>query len=662
MSCFRSRAPAAAGALVLSLAALLSAPPAAAADPASSAPAGDPPAAGPASENRLVRDGLVIDYAIAPASGEGQALLEGDFADVRFRITDAASGEPIRGLDPAAWVDVAGGLSGGANGQTTCREKVGLYLKGLVGVRPVADLNSYFLLVLNGDASLSVIDPLVSMTGRTSLFATVLFPRPAADWVKSRGDRRLFVSMPLANQIAAVDTERFALLGTADAGKAPTRIVLQPDERYLWVGNDARAPAEGGVTVIDAATLKVAATIPTGRGHHELAFTGDGRLAFVTNREDGTVSVVDVAKLEKVKDLRTGRAPISIAWSGLSGLVYVADGRDGTVSAVDPSTLAVTARIAARPGLGPMRFTEDGRFGFVVNTSEHVVHVIDAGRNRVVHDVKVSGKPYQVALTRAFAYVRHLDTGKVDMLNLLSLGEGKGPIVTTFAAGEGAPRQAGELSIADAVAPASTDAAVFVNNPADGKTYFYMEGMNAPMGSFSGYGHRTRAVAVVDRSIREVAPGTYAGSLRLPEPGRYDVAFLLDNPRVLHCFTAEVQENPLLSAGEGPLALEYLDLPATASAAAPLRLRVKLTDARGRAPRTGLGDVTVTWYQPPGAHRRAAPAREVGEGVYEADLAFAAEGAFYVQVTVPSLKAGPGELPYRSLIVQAAPSATAARR
>jgi hypothetical protein len=188
-----------------------------------------------------------------------------------------------------------------------------------------------------------------------------------------------------------------------------------------------------------------------------------------------------------------------------------------------------------------------------------------------------------------------------------------------------------------------------------------MEGMNAPMGSFSGYGHRTRAVAVVDRSVREVAPGIYAAPLRLPDAGRYDVAFLLDNPRVLHCFGLEVARNPLLTARGGSVHVEYLDLPPEPSAGISIPLRVRLSDPRDGGPRPGVRDVQVTWYQASGRLRQAALARDAGAGVYEADVSFAAPGPWYVQVTVPSLKTGPGEVPHRLLIVRPAPPSESAR-
>jgi YVTN family beta-propeller protein len=513
------------------------------------------------------------------------------------------------------------------------------------------DLNSYYLLVLNQDASISVIDPVVSMTGNTSLFATVVLKRPGADWVKGADDKRLYVSMPRAGEVAVVDAETFKVVASVPAGGEPTRLALQPDRRRLWVGNDARDVAESGVTVIDAVTERQVGRVATGLGHHELAFSADGRRAFVTNRDAGTVSVIDTATLAKVKDLDLGGVPIALATSSLSQFVYVSEARGGRIVVVDPATLQVTTSIAARPGLGPTRFSQDGRWGLVVNPAEHAVHVVDASSNRLVHTVPVGAKPYQLGFTRAFAYVRLLDSEQVKMINLLSLGEGKTPIVQGFPAGTGAPMAAGELSLADAFSAASTEAAVFAVNPADGNTYFYMEGMNAPMGSFGGYGHRVQAVTVVDRSLKEISPGVYAGRLRLPVAGHYDVAFLLDNPRVLHCFGADALPSPALAHRAG-LSVEFLDLPFTRPIGGAVPVRVKLTDGRSGEPRIGLGDVQLSWHLVPGRRPSHALAREVGGGVYEATLPLRKAGVYYVFASVASLKVTPNQVLFRTVEVQ----------
>jgi len=601
---------------------------------------------------RIVKDGVVVEFTVGLSGVGGNGpLVEGEFAEVRFKMTDAASGRPVPGLKPAAWMDMSGVVGGKAGEQRACKDKVALYLQGSVGIRPMVDLNSYYLLVMNQDASVSVIDPVVSMTGNTSLFASIILKRPAADWVRSADQKRLYLSLPRAGEVAVVDAETFKVVAGIETGGEPMRMALQADGRYLWIGNDAKEPGRGGVTVVDTETSKVVAQISTGSGHHEIALSGDER-AFVTNRDAGTVSAIDVRTLGKLKDIATGPLPIAIAWSHHSRSIYVADGKTGVVSVLEPTRLEVVARIETQPGLGPMRFTQDGRFGFAVNPSAKTVFVIDAAGNRLAHAIPVDGQPYQVSFTRAFAYVRLLDSDQVKMVNLLSLGGEKKPIVQGFGAGTGAPRLAGDLSAADSIAQAATEAAVFVVNPADSNTYFYMEGMNAPMGSFGGYGHSARAVTVIDRSLKEVEPGVYSGKVRVPAAGQYDVAFLLDNPRMLHCFSTEAKENPLLHKNGRAMTAEFIDLPLRAPQGSTVPVRFKLLDVTSRAVRSGLRDVRVLFHAAAGGPKSEVAATEVGDGVYEARIVPGQAGVHYLFLSIPSLKLKPNDLPYRGVLVE----------
>jgi YVTN family beta-propeller protein len=153
------------------------------------------------------------------------------------------------------------------------------------------------------------------------------------------------------------------------------RVELQQDQRYLWVGNNAADLEQSGVTVIDAQDLETVAFIQTGPGHHEIAFTDGNRYAYVSNRDGGTVSVIDVQALEKIADIETGPRPMSVAYSALGSAVYVTDADAGTITVIDPDTREIRARIAAEPGLGPLRFTRDGRWGMAVNASTDTVFV-----------------------------------------------------------------------------------------------------------------------------------------------------------------------------------------------------------------------------------------------------------------------------------------------
>jgi YVTN family beta-propeller protein len=614
--------------------------------------------AGPAASSRFVKDGVAIDFEARAI--EGSELMEGALTELRFRLSDERTGNPVRGTRPAAWLDAGANIQAQAGGtQRQCVEKIGMYLKGAVGIRPLVDMNGYYLLVMNRDASITVIDPMVSMAGRTSTLTSVQLKGPPIDWVNHAELKRLYVSMPGAGKVAVVDTESFKVVAEIDAGAEPTRLALQPDGRYLWVGNNARDGRAGGVTVIDTRERKVVLQAATGRGHHEIAVSSDNRTAFVTNRDDGTVTVFDVGTLAKVKDIPVGAMPLAVAYSTLSRSAYVSNGKDGTVSVIDGARLEVTKTIQAKPGLGPLRFTSDGRFAMVVNTPENVVHVIDPGSNEIIHSPKVQAEPFQVSFTQGFAYVRGLASERVTMINLSSLGVGKEPIVQSFAAGSYAPKMGGDLPLADAVVAGIGEAAAFVVSPADNATYFYMEGMNAPMSSYPSRGTYARAVTVVDRSLREVEPGVFAGRFRMPAAGQFDVALSLDQPRLVHCFATVAKANPQLEALRRTVGVEYLPQARMFKPKDVAKVRFRIIEGTG-APKAGLKDVLVRYFLVPASPPRDVVATEVSEGVYEVPVEMAEAGAYYVFVSVPSLKLAYNDSGFFSVMARPAPGAAPA--
>jgi len=598
---------------------------------------------------RLVRDGLEINLSVTPVDDAEAPLMQGKDAVVAFRITDEATGEPVPGLFPGAWMDLAKTWGSDQESSVTCKDRAGLYLQGQ-GFKPMVDMNSYFMLVLNRDPSILVFDPLVNVSGKTMLYAQINLKQPGADWTKSQDERWLFVSMPRANQVAVVDTNVFKVKTNVEAGVHPVRVAVQPDGKYLWVGNDSKEPSESGVTVIDADTLEIAAQIPTGAGHHEIAFSDDSRTTFVSNRESGTVSVIDVQSLKKRHDIESGPKPISLAFSPLSKALYVTDGRTGMVSVIDPQKQAPSAEIKAMPGIGPLRFDQSGRWGFVVNTAQDHVYVIDASTNRIAQEIAVGTQPYQVGFSRSFAYVRSLGTERVSMINLQELEKGRKPPIVTFPAGDKAPEQAPELNLADVLVEAPGEAAVLVTSPADATVYYYMEGMNAPMGAFRNYGHRPLAVSVVDRALREEEPGVYATNVPLTSAGTYEIALIMDSPQILHCFEVAARPNPAIKLDTRPLAIEYLVENKKVQAGETYTLRFQLTDpATGRL-QSGLKDIRVLFYRAPGQFRTEVEAHEVRDGLYEAKLPIKYRGAWYIYVSSPSLEVPYGELPFLTVL------------
>ena len=616
-------------------------------------PTQTPKPAAPSGPQKLVTQGLEVEFTIEPVAHDGASpkdLLEDQDAVVRIRVTDTATRSPLAGVRPSIWMTQRQGERATPE---QCKEKIKSFLQGSLRARPDVDLNSYYVLALNSEPNISVINPLLGFGG-TKLITLVMLNSPGEDWVITNDQERLFVSMPASNQVAVVDTNTWKVVANIETGARPVRLALQPDEKYLWVGTDEGA--ESGVTVIDAASFKPVTRVATGAGHHELAVSGDSRTVFVTNQAAGTLSLIDVPKLSKTADVKTSRGADAVAVSPLSKFVYVADRAAGQVAVVDPSKASVLARIDAAPGLNAIRFAPGGRYGFTPNPAAGVVHIFDASTNRLLHSLKVSkGKdiagrgPDQVAFTKEFAYIRSAGSLDVTMVRLSTVG--REPDVVTFPAGQAAPADSRTDSAPGGAFAAGPEGnSMLVANVADRLIYYYTEGMAAPMGDFQNYKREPRAVLIADRSLREVKSGTYETVTKLPRGGAYDVAFLLDSPRVSHCFEAQAAENPAIEH-ERPVALavEYLDKEKPLRAGEEFKLRLRLSDKTTGKPVDNLKDVRVLTFLSPGVWQKRAFARGAGAGIYELNVNVPEEGLYMIFVESRSAGVAFRQLPYLML-------------
>ncbi len=584
----------------------------------------------------FTQEGISVNFSIesaVPGKDKNREPTAGKEATVRFKIVDTNSGRALSSLRPAAWIDrrAAGEISSARQ----CRDKIQSFLQPSLSRRPEIDLNAYFILALNREPNISVIDPL-SGFGGSKLYTLVALPEPGEDWVMSADKRRLYVSMPAANKVAVIDTGSWKVVSNIDAGATPTRTALQNDNRYLWVSNESTDRRNAGVTVFDTSSGKVVATIKTGAGPHEITFTQNDSTAFVTNKTDGTLSVIDVRKLALVKNIPTGAQPTSLVFSPLSRTLYVANEGDGTIVAVDGLRFEVIARMKAEPGLRSVRIEPDHRFGFAVNSAKNVVYIFDTASNRLLHVVPVGPAPDQINFTRQFAYVRSSGSEFVSMIKLANIA--REAAVTRFPAGEKAPKLSSASSPADAIVAAPEEGAVLVANPADKMIYYYSEGMAAPMGSFQNYRRDPKALLVLDNSLVETDRGVYSTILRLNGSGDYDVAFLLDSPRVVTCFNLKVVEDPdRPPVTTATMKIEPLWKETTARVGSNFKVRFKATLSGSDQDNQNLEDIGVLVFLAPGIWQYREVAKPVGGGVYEMSFVPPQPGIYYVHFQCPSL-------------------------
>ena len=169
-------------------------------------------------------------------------------------------------------------------------------------------------------------------------------------------------------------------------------------------------------------------------------------------------------------------------------------------------------------------------------------------------------------------------------------------------------------------------------NPSDKAIYYYQEGMPSVTGSFSNYSREPRAILVLNRTLRERAPGVFATTARLPASGTYDVALLLDSPRVVQCFPITVDPNPALAATAPRVTIEFPEIQGTVHAGQKLHVRVRIKDAVTGAPRSDLQDVRILAILEPGPWNYREVAQHEGDGVYGIDVLPPAAGRYRIAV------------------------------
>jgi len=160
-------------------------------------------------------------------------------------------------------------------------------------------------------------------------------------------------------------------------------------------------------TVLDAATGRVLATLPTGEGPHEVAVSGDGRLALVTNygvrgKPGSTLTVIDVERAAVARTLTLAgfERPHGVTFlpgdtlaavtSEAGQAVLLVDVRDGRVA----DTLGTGAR-----GSHMVALTADGTRAYTANIPENSVSVIDLRGGDSTRLVRVGRAPEGIAVT-----------------------------------------------------------------------------------------------------------------------------------------------------------------------------------------------------------------------------------------------------------------------
>jgi DNA-binding beta-propeller fold protein YncE len=152
--------------------------------------------------------------------------------------------------------------------------------------------------------------------GSGKLVKTLSFPQGVRPFAVTRDEKTMYAQLSRLHGFVVVDVERGKISRTVALPALPASfrypeefphnvnhgLDLSPDEHYLF----AAGSAGNFVAVYTQPELKLVKVIPVGTDPNWIAFSPDGKFAYVGCRGSNEVSVISVSDLREITRIRTG--------------------------------------------------------------------------------------------------------------------------------------------------------------------------------------------------------------------------------------------------------------------------------------------------------------------------------------------------------------------
>jgi YVTN family beta-propeller protein len=229
--------------------------------------------------------------------------------------------------------------------------------------------------------------------------------------------------------VTVLDVVNLRLDRELATGQNPVAVAASPTRNEVYVVNSGQEGGQGSVSVINAESNTVSATIQVHRQPVSIELDTAGELAYVANSGSNTISVLDLKARREIAAIGAGEEPLSARISPDGKTLVVANRRGNSISIIDPAERRVCAVFVGCPGASDAVVLPDSTKAFVACSAGHQVMAIALAHSKINPD-----KPdrLETMMDVGFAPV-HLalkpDGGELFVSN--SLGNSISEVVTT---------------------------------------------------------------------------------------------------------------------------------------------------------------------------------------------------------------------------------------
>ncbi|HEV2438826.1 MAG TPA: hypothetical protein VGX97_02025 [bacterium] len=276
------------------------------------------------------------------------------------------------------------------------------------------------------DSKIAIVD---TRTNQILGYIPLLGPH---DLVAGPDGHTIYVSSEGLPTVSVIDARTEGIVATIRVGFDQRGLALAPDGRELLVS----LGTSDEVVTIDTARNQISGDIAI-PGPGASIVSPDGRRAYVISADGGApfLAVLDLATHAQAGRIPLDATPTALSFGPDGKRLYLTMADTNSIEALDPALNRIVARIAVRAGIWNALPTQDGRSMLVVNRGDDALELVDLASGTVSGTVAVGKKPASVAVgvDRHVAYVANEDSGDVSVVDL-----DRRTVVAAIAVGHGA--------------------------------------------------------------------------------------------------------------------------------------------------------------------------------------------------------------------------------
>ena len=204
--------------------------------------------------------------------------------------------------------------------------------------------------------------------------------------------KRGYISCFNANSVTVFDRKTNTTIADVPAGEHPLSLVVTPDGRYVLISHQSA----DNIWVLDAQSNKI---IQKFEGTGIFLTAPQGSPLYQSQIFSPFVYRIDPKNFSITKRIAVGGRPLGLAFTGDGRYAYVANYDLKEVEKIDTETDSVVARLTGIPSPRGIAVTLDGAFAYVTNVAALRVTVIDLAKQDVVKEINVGAGPTSIVIS-----------------------------------------------------------------------------------------------------------------------------------------------------------------------------------------------------------------------------------------------------------------------